>query len=72
LGLRLQVERELPPVNDDVLPARIRELPLVGRHLQGHCLTAQDCEVLFVPCPAGSDLPPHTHDTDNVGVVLSG
>jgi quercetin dioxygenase-like cupin family protein len=57
---------------DDLLPPRIRKLPTVGRHIKAHCLAAPGCEVLFVPCPAGSDLPPHTHDTDNLSVILSG
>jgi quercetin dioxygenase-like cupin family protein len=57
---------------DDLLPSRIRKLPQVGEHLKAHRVAAPGCDVLFVPCPAGSDIPPHSHDTDNLSVVLSG
>lgn len=59
-------------MNDDLLPPAIRELPQTGAHLPAHHLAAVGCDVLFVPCPAGSNLPPHSHDTDNLGVIISG
>jgi quercetin dioxygenase-like cupin family protein len=59
-------------MNDDLLPPRIRELPQMGNHIPAHFLSAPGCDVLFVPCPAGTELPPHSHDTDNLGVILSG
>ena len=56
-----------------MLPERLRELlPRRGDAVPAYWLTAPGCDVLFVVAPAGSSLPPHTHDTDNATVVVSG
>ena len=35
-------------------------------------LTAQDCDVLFGTYPGGTHIEPHTHPTDNWGVITKG
>lgn len=53
-------------------PARICALePYEGR-FQTHRLLAQGCEVLFATYPAGTEIPPHSHETDNHGVITAG
>jgi quercetin dioxygenase-like cupin family protein len=54
------------------LPVRIRQLPRSGGDVPRYTLSADRCDVLFVVGPAGSEVPPHVHDTDNVTVVVSG
>jgi mannose-6-phosphate isomerase-like protein (cupin superfamily) len=56
----------------DTFPAKIRTLePYSGRfsafRLQAHC-----CDVLFASYPAGTSVEPHTHTTENWGVVTKG
>lgn len=55
------------------LPARIRALPTMPGHLDdAFRLAADGCDVLFVHAPAGASIPAHTHDSDNLSVVVSG
>jgi quercetin dioxygenase-like cupin family protein len=54
------------------LPERVRQLPRRGTEVPGYWVSAPGCDVLFVAAPAGSGLPPHVHDTDNVTVIVSG
>ena len=35
-------------------------------------LAAGDCDVLFASYPAGTEIDPHSHDTENVGVITQG
>ncbi len=35
-------------------------------------LAAEHCEVLFASYPAGTSIPPHTHETENYGVITEG
>ncbi|MGH6782325.1 MAG: cupin domain-containing protein, partial [Sphingomonadaceae bacterium] len=37
-----------------------------------HKLTAAGCDVLFASYPAGTQIPPHSHDTDNFGLITRG
>lgn len=53
-------------------PPLIRNLPAFEGPFDAHRLAAQDCEVLFASYPAGTQIPPHRHDTDNVGVITRG
>lgn len=55
-----------------LLPELIRALPRRGTVVPAHCLDAPGCEVLFATAIAGARLPTHTHETDNVTVVVSG
>jgi hypothetical protein len=53
-------------------PSRIRSLPKFEGPFDAHRLAAAGCEVLFASYPAGTVIEPHTHDSENVGVITSG
>lgn len=53
-------------------PDRIRALePYEGR-FQAHRLPADGCEVLFASYPAGAEIAPHSHETENHGIITAG
>lgn len=54
------------------LPELVRALPRRGDVVPAHCLDTPECKILFATARAGSSLPPHTHETDNATVVVSG
>ncbi|MFM1895212.1 MAG: hypothetical protein RLZZ385_286 [Pseudomonadota bacterium] len=53
-------------------PDRIRRLPLYNGRFDAYQLAAEGAQVLFASYPAGTDIPPHNHDTDNYGVITRG
>lgn len=53
-------------------PSRIRALGAFDGPFDAHRLAAKGCEVLFASYPAGTDIPAHTHPTENHGVVTAG
>ena len=53
-------------------PERIRRLPPFEGPFEAYKLKAEDCDVLFASYPAGTVIPSHAHETDNVGVVTGG
>ncbi|MFN3239528.1 MAG: cupin domain-containing protein [Pseudomonadales bacterium] len=53
-------------------PHRIKQLPLYDGRFDAYKLAAEGCEVLFASYPAGTEIPPHTHETDNHGVITKG
>lgn len=53
-------------------PDLIRELPDFDGPFDAFRLTAENCEVLFASYPAGTVIEPHTHPTENVGVITEG
>ena len=53
-------------------PDRIKTLPLYDGRFDAYKLEAKNCDVLFASYPAGTSIPPHTHDTDNHGVITRG
>lgn len=53
-------------------PEAIRQLPPFQCRFDAYQLAAEGCRVLFAVYPAGSDIEPHTHDTENWGVVTKG
>ncbi len=53
-------------------PDKIRTLPLFNGAFDAYKMSAENCEVLFASYPAGSTVDPHTHDTENHGVVTRG
>ena len=53
-------------------PSRIKKLPLYDGRFDAYKLAAQGSDVLFASYPAGTDIPPHQHDTDNYGVITRG
>jgi len=53
-------------------PDKIRSLPLFDGRFDAYKLAAENCNVLFASYPAGTIAEPHTHDTDNYGVITRG
>lgn len=55
-------------------PDRIKQLPLYDGRFDAYKMVAekQNCSVLFASYPAGTSIPPHSHDTDNHGVITRG
>ena len=53
-------------------PDLIRNLPAFDGPFDAFRLMADGCEVLFGSYPAGTVIEPHTHPTENVGVVTEG
>jgi len=53
-------------------PDKIKQLPLYDGRFDAYKLAAKDSDVLFASYPAGTSIPPHTHDTDNHGVITRG
>ena len=53
-------------------PEKIKTLPLYDGRFDAHKLKADGADVLFASYPAGTDIPSHTHDTDNYGIITRG
>ena len=53
-------------------PKRIKELPLYDGRFDAYRLEAKDSDVLFANYPAGTEIPAHSHETDNHGVITKG
>lgn len=53
-------------------PKKIRSLPEFDGSFDAYKLTAENCDVLFATYPAGTVIEPHTHPTDNHGVITQG
>ncbi len=53
-------------------PPEIEALPDFDGPFDAFRLSAQGCAVLFATYPAGTSIDPHTHPTDNVGVITKG
>ena len=53
-------------------PQKLRSLPTFDGPFDAHKLSADRCDVLMASYPAGTKLKPHTHDTNNVGVITQG
>lgn len=53
-------------------PARIKNLPEYEGRFDAYRLAAKNCEVLFASYPAGTEIEPHTHPSENVGIVTAG
>jgi quercetin dioxygenase-like cupin family protein len=53
-------------------PDLLRALPPFEGPFDAFRLEAKDCEVLFASYPAGTVIPEHDHDTENVGVITQG
>ena len=53
-------------------PQLLRGLPAFDGPFDAFKLEAKDCDVLFASYPKGTVIPPHTHDTENVGVITQG
>jgi quercetin dioxygenase-like cupin family protein len=53
-------------------PELIRQLPDFEGPFDAHRLKAEGCEVLFASYPAGTTIEPHSHPSENVGVITEG
>ena len=53
-------------------PARIRSLPPFEGPFDAYRLRAEGAEVLFASYPAGTTIEPHSHETENCGVITEG
>ena len=53
-------------------PKLLRDLPPYRGAFDAFKLEARDCDVLFASYPKGTSIPPHDHDTENVGVITQG
>ncbi len=53
-------------------PRKIKQLPLYDGRFDAHKLAAEGASVLFASYPVGTEIEPHTHDTDNYGVITRG
>ena len=53
-------------------PKLLRELPAFDGAFDAFKLEAKNCDVLFASYPAGTAIPPHSHETENVGVITQG
>ncbi len=60
------------PREPEHFPQRIRSLPPFAGPFDAFRLAAEGCEVLFASYPAGTEIEPHTHETENCGVVTEG
>ena len=55
-----------------MFPEIISSLPDFDGPFDAYRLQAENCEVLFASYPAGTKIPAHRHDTENVGVITKG
>lgn len=53
-------------------PKKIKELPLYDGRFDAYKLEAKGSDVLFASYPPGTEIPTHTHHTDNHGVITKG
>jgi quercetin dioxygenase-like cupin family protein len=53
-------------------PPEIEALPDFDGPFDAHRLQSAGCDVLFATYPAGTTIAPHTHETNNVGVITKG
>ena len=53
-------------------PQLLRELPPFEGPFDAFKLEAKNCDVLFASYPKGTVIKPHSHDTENVGVITQG
>ncbi len=61
-----------PQITATHFPPEILALPKFDGQFDAFKLEAAACDVLFASYPAGTSIPPHHHDTANVGVITHG
>ena len=59
-------------MNQKPFPKLISALPPFEGPFDAHQLLADGCKVLFASYPAGTEIEPHTHPTENCGVITAG
>ena len=53
-------------------PDKIRSLAVFDGDFDAYKLKAEGSDVLFASYPCGTSIPPHSHITDNYGVITRG
>jgi quercetin dioxygenase-like cupin family protein len=53
-------------------PKKMQMLERYSERFEAFRLRAHKCEVLFAMYPAGTDIEPHNHDTENWGGITKG
>lgn len=53
-------------------PDKFRKLPIYDGRFDAFKLAADGADVLFASYPVGTSIAPHTHDTENYGVIIRG
>ncbi|MGB3138164.1 MAG: cupin domain-containing protein [Nodosilinea sp.] len=53
-------------------PEQLQFLPRFDGPFDAFKLEAKECDVLFASYLEGTAIPPHAHETDNVGVITQG
>ncbi len=53
-------------------PGRIRQLEPYSDRFDAFRMQGEGCQVFFAGYPAGTKIEPHSHDTDNWGVITRG
>lgn len=56
----------------ECFPEKIRELAKHKCRFEATKLCAEKCEIFFATYPPGADIEPHSHTTDNYGVITKG
>lgn len=59
-------------MNPEHFPDRIRMLPRYQGRFEAFQLAAEAVDVFMASYPAGTSIEPHTHDTENCGVITKG
>jgi mannose-6-phosphate isomerase-like protein (cupin superfamily) len=62
----------LPEGPQMTFPRLITDLPEFDGPFDAYRLAAEGCDVLFASYPSGTVIDDHSHETDNVGVIVSG
>lgn len=53
-------------------PKKFQTLEPFSSRFDAFRLPAENCDVLFATYPAGTEIEPHDHDTENWGVITKG
>ena len=53
-------------------PDRIKSLPKFSGPFDANRLETESVDIYFASYPAGTNIEPHTHETDNFGVITRG
>jgi quercetin dioxygenase-like cupin family protein len=59
-------------MNKILFPKQLQELEPFSDRFDAFRLSADNCDVLFAMYPAGTEVEPHSHNTDNYGVITRG
>lgn len=66
----IAIPREI--IEQSGFPEKIRSLAPHLCRFSAHKLPAENCMIYFASYPAGTEIEPHTHETENWGVITRG